>query len=150
MSTTDRIEKEIVLKAPVERVWEALTDSKQFGEWFRARFDGPFVAGREVGGQITYPGYEHFRFVVTVERIEPRTLFSLRWHPSAVEPGRDYSAEPTTLVEFTLEPVAGGTRLRLVESGFDSLPPDRREAAWRSNDGGWTIQMENVRQHVAG
>lgn len=150
MSATDRIVKEAVLRAPVERVWTALTDSKQFGAWFRAEFDGPFVAGRENNGRVTYPGYEHIRFVAWIERIEPRTLFSMRWHPCAIEPGRDYSAEPTTLVEFTLEPDGDGTRLRVVESGFDALPPDRRDFAFRSNDGGWAMQMDNVRQHVGG
>src|SRR6185503_13647860 len=104
-SSTDRIEKQIILKAPRSRVWRALTDSQEFGTWFRVKLDSPFAAGRPVSGQVTYPGYEHVRFSVEVERMEPETLFSFRWHPYAVDPKKDYSKEPTTLVEFRLEEV---------------------------------------------
>ena len=151
MSTsTDRIEKKIVLKAPRSRVWRAITDSTEFGTWFRARVDGPFQAGKKARGNITYPGYEHLAFEVEVQRIEPESLFSLRWHPHAVDPKKDYSAEPTTLVEFHLAEVAGGTELTIVESGFDAIPAERRETAWRSNAGGWEEQLTNIERHVAG
>jgi uncharacterized protein YndB with AHSA1/START domain len=150
MSDTDRIEKEIVLRAPKSKIWSALTDAEQFGTWFRAKLDGAFVPGQHTTGNVTYPGYEHLRFDVLVERIEPEHYFSLRWHPAAIDPKHDYSDEPTTLVEFRLEEVAGGTKLTIVESGFDRLPPARRDHAFRSNDSGWTEQLHNIEAHVAG
>lgn len=149
-SSTDRIEKQIVLKAPRGRVWRALTDAGEFGEWFRVKLEGPFVPGQRTGGNITWPGYEHIRMDVQVERMDAETLFSFRWHPYAIEPEVDYSGEPPTLVEFRLETVAEGTRLTVVESGFDALPAARRDEAYRMNDGGWAQQMGNIKQHVAG
>ncbi len=148
--TTDRIERSIVLKAPRSRVWRALTDAPEFGRWFRAVLDDErFAPGRTTRGPIAYPGYEHVQFEVRVERMEPETYFSWRWHPYAVEPGVDYSAEPTTLVEFILEDAAdGGTRLTVVESGFDAIPAHRRDEAWRMNTGGWEGQMENIAAHL--
>jgi len=147
--STDRIEKSVLLRAPRSRVWRALTDSGEFGTWFQAVLEGPFVVGETVDGRITYPGYEHVRFEVRVERMEPEHLFALRWHPGA-DPPEDPDAEPTTLVEFRLEEVPEGTRLTLVESGFDRLPPERREVAFRQNEQGWTGQMESIRRHVEG
>jgi len=147
---TDRIEKKILLRAPRERVWRALTDAAEFGAWFRVKLEGAFEAGKHVRGRVTYPGYEHLTFDVLVERIEPERLFSFRWHPAAVEPAVDYSKEPTTLVEFRLEEAKDGTWLTVVESGFDKLPAARRDEAFRMNSGGWSTQMENVRQHVGG
>ena len=144
----DRIEKTIELKAPVSRVWRALTDHHEFGKWFRVSLDGPFVAGQVSRGHITYPGYEHVRWEAVVVKMEPERLFSFSWHPYAIDPKEDYSAEPPTLVEFTLEKTATGTLLRIVESGFDKLPSRRREEAFRMNDKGWSIQVENVAQHV--
>jgi uncharacterized protein YndB with AHSA1/START domain len=149
VSTTDRIEKEIVLKAPRARVWRALTDADEFGTWFRCKLDGPFEAGTTVRGRITHPGYEHLKMELRIERMEPERLFSLRWHPYAVEPDFDYSGEPMTLIEFQLESVGGGTRLRVVESGFDQLPPERRDQAFRMNEGGWAEQMLNIERHVS-
>jgi uncharacterized protein YndB with AHSA1/START domain len=111
---TDRIEKTIELKAPVSRVWKALTDHEEFGKWFRVRLEAPFVPGQVTHGQITYPGYEHVRWEAVVQKMEPERLFSFTWHPNAVEP-KDYSAEPPTLVEFTLTEIRGGTLLRIVE-----------------------------------
>jgi uncharacterized protein YndB with AHSA1/START domain len=145
---TDRIEKTVELKAPVARVWRALTDYQEFGQWFRVRLDGPFVAGQVARGNITHPGYEHLRWEAVVQRMEPERLFSFTWHPYAIDPNQDYSGEPPTLVEFTLEKIATGTRLRIVESGFDKLPAKRRDEAFRMNDRGWSIQIENIAQHV--
>ena len=145
---TDRIEKTIELKAPVSRVWRALTDHHEFGKWFRVRLDGPFVSGQVSRGHITYPGYEHLRWEAVVVKMEPERLFSFSWHPYAIDPKEDYSAEPPTLVEFTLEKTATGTLLRIVEQGFDKLPSRRREEAFRMNDKGWSIQVENIAQHV--
>jgi uncharacterized protein YndB with AHSA1/START domain len=147
--STDRIEKSTLLRAPRSRVWRALTNAEEFGAWFRVALEGNFEVGKSIEGQITYPGYEHLRMVVVVERMEPEELFSYRWHPGGEEP-KDPANEPTTLVEFRLEEVEEGTRLTLVESGFDQLPPEKREKAWRENEGGWTIQMDNIRQHVDG
>jgi uncharacterized protein YndB with AHSA1/START domain len=147
---TDRIEKTIVLRAPRERIWRALTDAREFGEWFRVKLDGDFAVGQRIAGHITHPGFEHLTMTVTVERMDAGQLFSFRWHPYAIDAKRDYSSEPTTLVEFRLEEVAEGTRLTVVESGFDRVPAERRAEAFRMNAGGWTAQMENVRQHVTG
>ncbi|WP_372342223.1 SRPBCC family protein [Geothrix sp. PMB-07] len=146
---TDRIEKQILLRAPQSRVWRALTDADEFGTWFRVKLHGPFALGHRIKGPLTYPGFEHIVMEVEVEQMEAEHLFSFRWHPYAVDPGVDYSKEPRTLVEFRLETVGEGTLLRLVESGFDRLPPSRREEAFRMNDGGWTMQMQNIEHHVA-
>ena len=145
---SDRIEKRIELNAPVSRVWRALTDYREFGAWFRVELAGPFEPGKEATGQITHPGYEHVTWRAVVQKMEPERLFSLTWHPYAIEPGVDYSAEPQTLIEFRLEPKEGGTVLTLTESGFDSIPADRRAEAFRMNDNGWIQQMENIRRHV--
>ena len=147
-SNTDRIEKTIELKAPPERVWRALTDYKEFGEWFRANLEGPFVPGKSVRGRITYPGYEHLVMEVVVVKMEHQRLFSFHWHPYAIDPKVDYSKEPPTLVEFTLEKTATGTLLKVTESGFDALAAARRDEAFRMNDGGWTAQMKNIEQYV--
>lgn len=145
----DRIEKRVELKAPRSRVWRALTDYREFGEWFRVKLDGPFVAGKVSTGHITYPGYEHLKWEAVVERIEPEGLFSFTWHPYGIDPKKDYSKETPTLVEFRLEKTATGTLLVLTESGFDQVPADRRLEAFRMNDRGWTEQMKNIESHVA-
>jgi uncharacterized protein YndB with AHSA1/START domain len=145
--STDRIQKTIVLRAPRSKVWRALTDIRQFGEWFQARIEEPFVPGRPARGAITYKGYEHMRFEVVVEQMEPERLFSWRWQPGGdpdVNP-----AEPTTLVVFELEEVPEGTRLTITESGFDRIPVARRAKAYRQNESGWTGQLESLRKYVA-
>jgi uncharacterized protein YndB with AHSA1/START domain len=144
----DRIEKRIELRAPVSRVWRALTDYREFGEWFRVKLDGPFVPGL-VARQITYPGYEHLQWEAVVQKMEPERLFSFTWHPYAVDSKIDYSKETPTLVEFRLEKTESGTLLLLTESSFDKIPSDRRVEAFRMNDGGWTEQMKNIESHVA-
>ena len=144
----DRIDEQVLLRAPKARIWRALTDSTEFGSWFGVKLDGPFVPGARVSGPITHPGYEHLRMEVWVERMDADRLFSFRWHPYAVNPDVDYSAEPTTLVEFLLEPGEGGTRLRVVESGFDAIPAERRDEAFRMNGGGWVQQLRNVERHL--
>src|SRR4030088_2519907 len=143
---SNSIEKRIELKAPVSRVWRALTDHREFGEWFRVKLDGPFVPGETSHGQITYPGYEHIKFEAVVQKMEPERFFSYTWHPYAVDPDVDYSTEKPTLVEFTLEPTASGTLLTVSESGFDKIPANRRAEAFRKNEGGWAIQMENIQK----
>ncbi|WP_348268970.1 SRPBCC family protein [Edaphobacter paludis] len=145
----NRIEKRIELKAPVSRVWRALTDYREFGEWFRVKLDGPFVPGETSRGHITYPGYEHLQWVAVVQKMETDRLFSFTWHPYAIDPKMDYSHESPTLVEFKLEAIPDGTLLLLTESGFDKIPSDRRSEAFRMNDGGWSQQMENIEIHVA-
>jgi uncharacterized protein YndB with AHSA1/START domain len=149
MSSTDRIEKTALLHAPRARVWRALTDHREFGTWFRVALDGPFREGATVRGHITYPGYEHVTMEMQIVRMDAERLFSYRWHPYAIEPGVDYSAEPTTLVEFRLDDEAGATRLTVVESGFDRLPESRRAEAFRMNEGGWAEQIGNIERHVA-
>ena len=147
---TDRIEREILLKAPRSRVWRALSNAEEFGNWFGVALKGKsFVAGKRVQGKVTYPGYEHLDFEVLIERMEPERLFSFCWHPYAVDPSVDYSKEPTTLVVFELKDVEGGTLLSVVESGFDKVPLSRRLEAFRMNSGGWDVQMKNIERHVA-
>ena len=146
---TDRIEKRIELKAPVARVWRALTDHREFGEWFRVKIDGPFVPGEVSRGNVTYPGYEHLKWEAVVKAMEPERLFSFTWHPAAVDPKMDYSKEPQTLVEFRLEKTADGTRLTVTESGFDKIPGGRRPEAFRMNEGGWEEQMKNIERYLA-
>jgi uncharacterized protein YndB with AHSA1/START domain len=145
---SDRIEKRIELKAPVSRVWRALTDYREFGEWFRVKLDGPFVVGQLSRGQITYPGYEHIKWQAIVQKMEPEGLFSFTWHHS-FDPNADIYKEPTTLVEFRLEKTDAGTLLTLTESGFENLPEKLRLEAFPRNDGGWTEQMKNIERHVA-
>lgn len=148
MTSTDRIEKHVILKAPRTRVFRAIADAQQFGAWFRVQLDGPFVEGQSARGRITYPGYEHLSFEAVVERIQPESYFAFRWHPYAVDPKADYSAEPMTLVEFRLEDAPGGTSLRIVESGFDQIPLGRRAEAFRMNEGGWSEQCNNIERYV--
>ncbi len=145
---TDRIEKTVMLRAPLSRVWRALTRTEEFGAWFGAKLDGVFTPGAHVSGRIITPGYEHLVMAIIVERVDPEHLFSYRWHPYAIDPGVDYSKEPTTLVEFHLSEVPNGTRLTIIESGFDLLPLERRAEAFRMNDGGWTEQIRNIVRHV--
>src|SRR3712207_4446077 len=157
---SDRIEKEVVLRAPLERVWRAISDAGEFGQWFGVRFDGPFVAGKSVTGTITptavdeevaraqqpHAGKSDSWQIVA---LEPQRRLAFRWHPYAVESGADYSQEPTTLVEFTLTETDDGVLLRIVESGFDAIPTDRRVAAFEANSEGWAAQTELVRKYLA-
>ena len=147
-TSTDRIEKTLVLRAPKGRVWRAITTPEEFGAWFKVKLEGTFVAGRTTIGKITHPGFENLTMEMHVERIEPEDFFSYRWHPYAIDPKVDYSKEPTTLVEFRLEEVPGGTMLTIAESGFDKIPVERRAEAFRMNDKGWAGQIENIRRHV--
>ena len=144
----DKIEKQIELKAPLARVWRALTDHEEFGRWFRVKLDGPFVPGEASHGHMTYPGYEHVKWSAVVQAMDAERVFSFTWHPYAIDQSRDYSAEPSTLVEFRLAPTAAGTLLTLTESGFDGIPAERRFEAMRMNDNGWTTQMKNIAVHV--
>jgi len=145
---SDRIEKVIVLEAALARVWRAISSAREFGAWFGVNLDGAvFVPGARVQGQITTPGYEQYTFVATIERMEPERYLSFRW-PST-KPGEDPAGKPTTLVEFKLEPVPGGTRLTVVESGFDALAAGDRAEILRGNEEGWSIQIRNIERHVA-
>ena len=158
--STDRIEKEVLLRAPLERVWQVISDADEFGRWFGVRFDGPFVPGASVTGVITpttvddevaraqepYAGKADTRQIVAVE---PKRRLAFRWHPYAVDSVTDYSQEPTTLVEFTLDETAEGVLLRIVESGFDAIPAERRASAFEANSEGWAAQTELVRKYLA-
>lgn len=150
-SSTDRIEKHITLKAPRSRVWRAIADAQEFGQWFQMKLNGKFTPGATVLGKLTVPGYEHVTVEMKVEEVKPETHFSYRWHPSAIDTKVDYSAEPMTLVEFHLadaKGTEGGTALTIIESGFDALPADRRAEAFRMNEGGWTGQLRNIEKYV--
>ena len=148
-SSTDRIEKQILIKAPRKRVWRALTDTGEFGAWFRVKISGQFAPGKAIAGPVLHPGYEHITWSVVIEKMEPERYFSWRWHPNAVDPKKDYSHEPTTLVAFELEDAPGGTLLKVTESGFDQIPLDRREQAYRGNSEGWAIQVGNIEKYVS-
>src|SRR5437870_12529215 len=113
----DRIEKKIHLKAPLERVWRAISDPNEFGKWFGLKIAGAFLGGERVRGTITpntvdaevasaQKEYEGITFEIAVEQVEPQKLLSFRGHPGAVDPKIDYSKEPTTLVESTLTEVS--------------------------------------------
>ena len=146
--SSDRIEKSVFLPVPRERAWKAISESKTFGEWFGVRLDGTFQPGARLHGKVTHPGYENYPFEFTVDRIEPEQLFSFRWHPGASDPAKDYTGKPTTLVTINLEKVTGGTKLTVVESGFDALPQEERRAAYDENEKGWTMQMESIRRYL--
>ncbi|MFL6698342.1 MAG: SRPBCC family protein [Vitreoscilla sp.] len=148
MSSTNEIRKQLLIAAPPSRVWRAITDSAQFGAWFHVHLETPFIAGQPTSGRITYKGWEHVRFTLHTEALEPETRFAYRWHPYAVDTARDYSSEPMTLVEFLLEPQDGGTLVTVVESGFDRLPHERIAEAWRMNERGWAEQLVNLQTHV--
>lgn len=148
---TDRFERQIHMKAPRSKVWQAITDAKQFGQWFGCELRGDFVAGQPIKGKITDPpGYEHLPMELAVQQIQPETKFSFRWHPYAVDGDVDYSKEPTTLIEFVLEEQDGGTLLTISESGFDAIPEQRRAEAYRNNGQGWAIQAQRIARHVGG
>jgi uncharacterized protein YndB with AHSA1/START domain len=157
---TNRIEKQILLKTTRERAWRAISDSAEFGAWFGVEIDGPFVAGMEASGRIAptkvdpdvarmQEPYAGAPWRVLVERIEPMTLLSFRWHPFAIDPSYDYSKEPMTLVTFELTEAEGGTLLTITESGFEGIPPDRRDKAVKANDGGWTHQTRLIEKYLA-
>lgn len=159
ISETDRIRKTALLRAPLERVWHAISDARQFGGWFGAEFDGPFVPGARLSGRIVptqvdadvakmQEPHAGTKFDIVVERVEPMRLLSFRWHPYAVE-AKDYTAEPTTLVEFELTAVPEGTQLTITESGFDGIPLERRAQAFASNEEGWVHQLDLVAKYLA-
>jgi uncharacterized protein YndB with AHSA1/START domain len=142
------IEKQIELRAPVSRVWQAITDSKQFGQWFRVNFEQPFAVNEPIRGKLTYPGFEDKVMEVVVKKIEPETLFSFTWHPYAIDSNVDYSNETPTTVEFHLQPQNEGTLLTVIESGFENVPAARRDEAFRMNSNGWAEQVKNIEQHL--
>ncbi|MGE0788069.1 MAG: SRPBCC family protein [Sandaracinaceae bacterium] len=171
MTSTDRIEKEVTLRAPRSRVWRAIADSTEFGKWFGFTIERPFAEGEIIRGRfrgtldeaalmehqrslgitpskIRDPG--SIEVFGTVERIEPERYFAFRWIPYGIDAEADLDEEPTTLVEFRLEEVEQGTRLTIVESGFDAVPAHRRERAFRMNQGGWEAQAQNLRKYVEG
>ena len=149
ITDTDRIEKKVVLRATRSRVWRAISDAGQFGEWFRVKFDDDkFVEGRSIRGKILHKGFEDAQMELEIERIEPEKYFAYRWHPYAIDPNADYSKEPTTLVEFRLADANDGTALTITETGFDKVPLARRAEAFRMNDNGWTGQVKAIEKYV--
>jgi len=149
-TSTDRIEKNVVLRAPRSRVWRAITNAEEFGTWFRMKLDGEIVQGATIYGTVTRPGNEHVSPIeMLIEQVEPERYFSYRWHPYALDAAVNYSAEPMTLVEFILDETEGGTAVTIVESGFDKIPLARRDLAFRMNNNGWAGQIKNLAQYVA-
>jgi uncharacterized protein YndB with AHSA1/START domain len=162
MATIDkqRIERQITLRAPLSRVWQAIADSRRFGAWFGVAFDGPFVEGALVKGVLEPTKvdeaiaerqrlHEGAKFEITIERIVPERLFSFRWHPYAVDPGVDYSSEPTTLIEFALEERDGRVIVTVTESGFEKIPLERRAKAFEANENGWTAIVMLLEKYLA-
>ena len=147
-TSTDRIEKHVSLDAPRARVWRALTDVQQFNAWFGAALTGPFKQGAEVSGKLTMKNLDHVTLTIWIETMEPERRFAFRWHPYAIEPGVDYASEPTTLVTMTLEDAGTGTKLTIVESGFDALPESRRARAFDMNSAGWDGQSRKLVTYV--
>ncbi len=145
---SDRISKKMLISAAPERVWRAVSNAAEFGQWFGIRLEGAFEAGATMRGRITTPGYDHLTVEMYIERVEPERYFAYRWHPYAIDPKLDYSKEPTTLVEFRVEPAPGGTLLTIEESGFEHVPIGRRAEAFRMNEGGWTEQLKNIDRYV--
>lgn len=148
MMSTDRIEKTIILRAPRSRVWRAISNADEFGAWFGVTFEGAFAPGARLTGRISSPGQEDMLMEITVERVDPERLLAYRWHPFLIDPGVDYSREPTTLVEFHLADADEGTHLTVVESGFDQIPEERRATAFRTHDQGWAEQITRIARHV--
>jgi uncharacterized protein YndB with AHSA1/START domain len=144
----DQIERDVVLEATRDEVWRALSDVKSFGEWFGVKLAGSFAPGATVRGTVTHKGYENLPIEFKIERMEPERFLSWQWHPYAINPQIDYSAEPTTFVVFELEDVPGGTRLHVRESGFDAIPASRRDEAYEANDKGWAMQMESIQRYL--
>jgi uncharacterized protein YndB with AHSA1/START domain len=148
----DKIEKRIELKAPVARVWQALTNYREFGEWFRVALTEPFLVGATVRGHILHPGYEHVVWEAKIEEMIEEELFSYTWaQPKSLAREHykpDYTGEPRTLVEFRLQATENGTLLTVTESGFNKLPDDRREQNYKNNDGGWAQQMTNIEVYL--
>src|SRR5262245_30151805 len=149
MSQTDRIEKQIELKATPDRVWRALSNSREFGTWFGVDIRDDFAPGKTVTGKLTYPGYEHLTMELAIEKMDKERLMAFRWHPYAIEPDVDYSGEDKTLVELRLEPIASGTRLVVTESGFDKVPAHRRAKAFEMNASGWAEQLTRIERYLA-
>lgn len=150
MSSTDRIEKQLMINAPRAKVWRAISDSQEFGKWFRVAIEGPFVAGQSVRGRILTPGYDHVHMTMEIVAVDAtRGYFAYRWHPFAIDAKVDYSGEPTTLVEFQLSETGSGTKVAITESGFDGIPAHRRDEAFRMNTMGWEAQLKNIEAHVA-
>ncbi len=158
--TTDAIVKTAVIAAPLARVWAAISDAREFGQWFGAEFDGPFAAGSTLTGRIRpttvdaevaalQAPHAGTAFTVVVAVMEPPHRFAFRWHPYAVG-DTDVTAEPMTLVTFDLEAAGAGTRLTITESGFDAIPLARRVAAFTANEGGWTHQLRLVASYASG
>jgi uncharacterized protein YndB with AHSA1/START domain len=156
---TDCIEKQILLRAPLARVWRALSDSTEFGTWFGMKFDGPFAPGARLRGVIApttvdasvgkaQKGHEGLPIEIIVEKIEPKRVFSFFWHPFAVERSVDYSSEPMTLVVFALEEVPQGVMLTVTESGFDQIPLARRAKAFTANEEGWNMMVKVIERYV--
>lgn len=144
----NRIERSIELKAPLSKVWKAITDHKEFGQWFGCQFDGPFVVGKTIPGKLNFPDFDHMQWAVDVKKMEPERLFSFTWHPYPADPAIDYTKETPTLVEFKLQSIPGGTLLTVIESGFENIPANRRLEAFRMDTEGWIEQLENVAKYV--
>ncbi len=146
---TDYIKQSIDISAPVERVYRALTDHAEFGQWFGAQFGAPFECGKFARGVVRFRGNEipiAFRIVA----MDSPDFFSFTWHPYAVEKEVDYDDEIPTFVEFRLKAADGGTHLTVTESGFDALPEARKAEAFRMNNGGWEAQARNLKNHAEG
>ncbi len=159
--TPDAIVKTVTLKADLDRVWRAISDAQEFGQWFGMRFDAPaFTPHSKMTGRITptvvndevaamQKPHEGMAFEMVIADIEPKSLFSFRWHPYAIDKTRDHSHEPMTLITFALKEVEGGVHLTITESGFNAIPIERRAEAFAADSGGWAKQLELIEAWLA-
>jgi uncharacterized protein YndB with AHSA1/START domain len=148
IGSMQKVEKRVLLRAPRSRVWSALTEVKKFCEWFGLEpAEGAFVPGARLH-MVAGKELDGGDFDIFVEQVQPEHLFSWRWHPGSQDPTLDYSAEPTTLVVFTLADAPGGTTLTITESGFDQISLARRARVFSENQHGWDFQMERLERYV--
>jgi uncharacterized protein YndB with AHSA1/START domain len=133
----DRIERDIVVDAPVEVVWRVVTEPDQISQWFADTAEIDLRPGGE--GTLTWDARatnEAATVSLVVESLEPPLRFAFRW-------------EQTRLVEFTLAAEGDGTRLRVVESGFAALAPEEGKARYDAHSAGWDAHLANVRDYVS-
>ena len=145
----DTIERSINLNAPIDKVWRALTDYKEFGSWFLVKLENPFETDQITSGVLEFPGYEGMPFWVKTLTMDAPHYFSFRWpYDEEISPDHADDPEKTTLVEFRLEQSSPGTKLTVKESGFNRLPEDRRLTIFRQNEGGWKVQVGHIKDYV--
>ncbi|NND82277.1 MAG: SRPBCC family protein [Gammaproteobacteria bacterium] len=145
----NKIVKSVELATPITRVWEAITDSREIGNWFMVDLEGPFAVGEITRGVITHPEAAGMVFTAVTTALEKPHRFAFHWPPDEFFVIEDPAAlTGTTLVEFVLQEIGAGTRLTVTESGLEALPTDLHAKVLKNNSIGWEEQMENIRNHL--